>query len=439
MKPKPHQIEGARFLAGRTFAVLADEPRVGKTGAAIMAADMLLARRVLVITTASGRAVWRQAFAAWAALPGKAAIANRKRALETYDPRAVIVGWPDVSNPSLLAQLLAGSWDVLIVDEAHYAKSFDAARTRAVFGAIDADGDLDVSRGIAARATRVWCLTGTPMPNSPFDLFPMLRFGAPERIPDSRAEKDFRDRYCTWRPKKVSRWLTVPVITGGRNLDELSARIDGLSLRRTQADVGIMPPVYETFPLLVPERARRDADAASAQIMEAIDAGTTRELDMHLGPLRRLTGRIKAEALVDAVVDEMECGLDKIVLAYWHREVGDILADKLGWLGVSRIDGATPPDAREAAVAAFNGPNRVFLAQIQAAGEAIDLSAASELIFVEMSFIPKDGQQMALRVTNLNQNRQPRVRVAAIAGSVDEAVQTVLLRKMQAIREVLTK
>lgn len=438
MKPRPHQIEGARFLAGRTFAVLADDPRVGKTGAAIMAADMLLARRVLVITTASGRAVWRQAFAAWAALPGKAAIAKRSRRVPE-DARAVIVGWADVSNPGLLARLLAGSWDVLIVDEAHYAKSFDAARTRAVFGAIDADGDLDVSRCVAARATRVWCLTGTPMPNSPFDLFPMLRFGAMTRIPDLLDAKDFRDRYCTWRPMKVGPWRTVPVITGGRNLDELRARVDGLMLRRTQTDVGIMPPVYETFPLLVPERARREADAASAQIMEAIDAGTTRDLDMHLGPLRRLTGRIKAEALVDAVIEEMNDAPGKIVLAYWHREVGDILADKLGWLGVSRIDGATLPDAREAAVAAFNGPNRVFLAQIQAAGEAIDLSAASELIFVEMSFIPKDGQQMALRVTNLNQNRQPRVRVAAIAGSVDEAVQTVLLRKMQAIREVLTK
>jgi SWI/SNF-related matrix-associated actin-dependent regulator 1 of chromatin subfamily A len=40
MEPFPHQVSGAQFLAARdTSALLGDEPRVGKTGAAILAAD----------------------------------------------------------------------------------------------------------------------------------------------------------------------------------------------------------------------------------------------------------------------------------------------------------------------------------------------------------------------------------------------------------------
>ena len=137
--------------------------------------------------------------------------------------------------------------------------------------------------------------------------------------------------------------------------------------------------------------------------------------------------------------EEFENGLEKIVLAFWHREVADILIEGLQKYGVTGIDGSTSPKAREENVAAFNsasGPG-VFLGQIQAAGEAIDLSVAAEMIFVEMSSVPKDGSQMALRITNHNQKQRPRVRVASIVGSIDEPIQNALLRKIKTINEVL--
>ena len=79
----------------------------------------------------------------------------------------------------------------------------------------------------------------------------------------------------------------------------------------------------------------------------------------------------------------------------------------------------------------------MFIGQIQAAGEAIDLSASAELIFAESSFVPKDMQQMAFRITNHTQARQPRVRVAVLEGSIDDAIQSALLRKWAAINEVI--
>ena len=125
-------------------------------------------------------------------------------------------------------------------------------------------------------------------------------------------------------------------------------------------------------------------------------------------------------------------------MAFWHRDVAEILIEGLAKFGVVGIDGSTSAKNREANVAAFqNGDAKVFLAQIQAAGEAIDLSAAAEMIFVEMSSVPKDGAQMALRVTNHGQKRQPRVRVATVAGSIDEPIQNALLRKMKTIAEIM--
>lgn len=447
LAPYPHQIEGAKFLASREFAVLADDPRVGKTGAAIIGCDLVLAARILVVTTASGRGVWRKGFADWSVFPHVTQILTPKDRLRA-ETTVAIVGWPSVADHTLRMALLRGRWDVVILDEGHYAKNFDAKRTQAVFGLCDGE-QLTTVHALGAAGARVWHLTGTPMPNSPFDLFPVLRFGAADRLaeqgewPAVLSPEAFLRRYCETRPKKISRFRSITVITGGKNLDELKARIDGLFLRRTQADVGITAPIFETVPLIVPDAARRsvEKDLNATAVLAAIDSGSTRDLEMHLGPLRRLTGNIKARAVAELVAEEFDCGLDRIVLAYWHKEVAEILAEALAPFGVTGIDGSTPPAAREANVAAFSRPGgpRVFLAQIQAAGEAIDLSAAAEMLFVEMSFVPKDGAQMAMRVTNHTQTRQPRVRVASIAGSIDEAIQSSLLRKVTTIREVLKK
>jgi hypothetical protein len=79
----------------------------------------------------------------------------------------------------------------------------------------------------------------------------------------------------------------------------------------------------------------------------------------------------------------------------------------------------------------------VFLAQIEAAGEAIDLSAASTLWFAETTFSPRAMRQMSLRITNLNQKRQAFVKVCTLANSIDEAVQGRLLMLWSVIRRVL--
>ena len=140
---------------------------------------------------------------------------------------------------------------------------------------------------------------------------------------------------------------------------------------------------------------------AKSRLLDAARYGLTEALQMELGPLRRHTGAVKAEAVIKAVKDEFDGGLDKIVLAYWHRDVGQILKKGLAGFGIAQIDGSTPANERGEAEQRFlnDAHTRVFLAQIQAAGEAIDLSSASELLFVETSLVPKDMAQMSRRIS----------------------------------------
>lgn len=449
----PTQLTGASFLAERKHVLLADAPRVGKTGAAIIAADYIFARTILVVTTASGRSVWQRGFGDWSTFGRNVQIITSKTPLRP-DTDVVIVGWADVANPRIRAQLIMRRWDLVIADESHAAKNFGAKRTQAFYGEMLEDGGrIMVSTSIAGKGERVWCLTGTPLPNSPLDIYPQLRTLAVERLladepkgwPEVITLEQFKKRYVKIKPKKIgrgafARWIDVAI--GGRNEAELAARMEGFVLRRTQADVGIRPPVYETFPLIVSDanRAAVEKGVDSADILAAAERGDTKELELDLGPLRRLTGEIKARAIVEAVKEEFDGGLDKVVLAYWHKDVGKLLEQGLFALGVVGIDGSTTADKRHTATTAFSNPKgpRVFLAQIAAAGEAVDLSAASELIFVETTFMPSQMRQMSDRISNVSQARLTRVRVATLAGSVDDALQTVLLRKWVSIRKVIS-
>ena len=113
MTPLPHQTIGAEFLADRRVALLADEPRVGKTGAAILATDDTLASRVLIVTTASGRPVWVRGFRDWSAfdIPTRAVYGE----LGGLDgDLRLIVSWSEIAKH---AEALGNvQWGVLILD-----------------------------------------------------------------------------------------------------------------------------------------------------------------------------------------------------------------------------------------------------------------------------------------------------------------------------------
>lgn len=439
--PMQHQITGATFLAQRNSALLADAPRVGKTGSAIMAADYVMARTILVITTASGRPNWGRDLREWQVFPRNIQVIYEGSERVRPDADAVVVGWGMFYDKRIFDQLAARMWDVIVPDEAHYACNVmngekPTRRTIALYG----------KGGLVHRAGYRWPETGTPMPNgAPDDLFPMLRGLAPERLGPYAQHDKFMKHFCVVKEVwKAGR--SYSTVVAGKNTAELNERLDGFWLRRTQEDVGIRPPLYSLFSLApgnFGSGTLRDAlaeidDERAAEILAAAEAGDTRALEMHMGPLRRITGTIKAHAVVEAVREELDNGLDKIVLGFWHTGTGTALRKGLAAYGVSYIDGSSTPRQRERERLDFQqGRSRVLAGQLQAAGENIDLSASCNLLIVEPSFMPKDMSQFALRITNHTQKRQCLVRFCALTGSIDEAFMAILHRKVATINQVM--
>lgn len=450
LPPYPFQVKGCDFLASHDAAFLCDDPGLGKSRQAIDAFDAIFGETANIITTVTGVTVWQDQMDKWLQSDLTVGTADRKRGVPNTD--IVIASWEDAKHPGIREQLLARRVDALIPDEAHYAKNPAAFRTRVLYG----DGDqIGYRKGLAGAAGAVWPLTGTPIPNSPIDIYAHLFALAPKRLRDGgrvMTYAEFQARYCIVKTV-MTRGEPVEVIVGGQNIPELRERLDGFILRR-RADTVLpeMPKIrFDILPLnlddLRAEKPIAAGEAASAlagaeleraAIIAAAEEGKLNDETLGLAKLRRAVGAAKAHMVVRQAREDLEGGIDKLVLFAWHRDVIDILAAGLSSFGASVIDGRTKPQDRAEEVAQFQeGTRRVFIGQMQAAGEVITLTAANQMIVVEYPLLPKDLQQPALRIRRIGQQRPCFVRVASFAGTIDDKLARIIVRKVRTIRELL--
>lgn len=423
MIPYQHQIDGCDFLVSGRNRILGDEPRVGKTGATLLAFRKSGARNMLVITTASGREVWRKAARDWLSKDAHIVKKTKLKDGELNTSGIIVVSWAGMSK--MADELASFSFDVIVADEAHYAKDFRAARTKAFYNTL-----------FRSARKHVWLLTGTPLANGPLDIFPALQaFRAAGRYGSFFS---FRDRFCRMASVNVGGGRYVDKVVGHQNLDELSALLAPHMLRRTQADVGITQPIFETVPVFV-------EPAEMKRLLKKLkeEAGENENAEDTFARVRRVLGSAKAKGVVDIVRDDIEGGLGKIVVMCWHLDTMSAIAEGLRGadIGFVAVNGATSDEARRRAAEQFADSRGVpvFLGQIVACGEAIDLSASADLLFAETSYVPKDMKQASLRITNHSQKRQPRVRIATVPGSIDEDIQDAVRIKLADISEVLSE
>ena len=426
----PHQITGIQYLKNSvSHALLWDEQRVGKTPQMIVASGELGLQKVLVITTVAGVGVWRHQWKQW----------------DRWGRVPALVPWSQICGNKRYAAALREHYDLLILDEGHYAKNPGAQRSKRALGALYGDKILQ-NAALISHADRTWVATGTPMTHDPSDLFLVLKalfptvLEAHRGFPDVTTYTRWRDRYCVIEQRRIhNRWIQV--VVRGAHLDELKLRIKGLFIRRRQKDVGIRPAFWDTmpFPLNQHEQAELEAAIDNDEIRRNLARGDYAAVERSLAAVRRVTGAFKAHAVVDAAKEYFDTYPDKLVIAYWHKAVGVLLEEGLAKHNPVLVDGSVTGDERNHRVNRFttNPQSRVFLAQIAACGEAIDLSAASEMWFAESVFTPSQMAQMGARITNLTQPKQCLVKVAALEGSVDELIQDRLVDLSRSIAHTL--
>lgn len=452
-----YQKEGARFCAARGMrALIGDEMGVGKTVQAIAAAEAVDAPRILVICPANARYVWDREIWGWG---GRGAIQHITSQLDmldmsarwhivTYDliaaraeawrlkdvqeEEAVIVAFPGLkkkieqkpggyprkvvldrpldkapafADPNriaawgkamqrlrgeLLNQFLSASAGKLLVilDEAHRVKNQTAKRTKTI------------QRITAAGEARLLMLTGTPLRNNEHEaavLLGLLEAEASIRLSKEKGYtvQDVRDYLGHFMIRR----------TKSEVLPELPEKT------RQRIDIGELDPeMMETYRdrLDWAEKSYRDAlkkGGSEAEARQAMQGGIE-QARTALG-LAKVRGGEVADLVADVVENKGCC-----VVFCAHHQVSDTLMAQLEKLELRAavVDGRTGQKERVAIVQDFQeGLLDVFIGGVNAAGEAITLTRADTVIFVELDWVPAAMLQAEDRIHRVGQRSNCQV------------------------------
>lgn len=415
-----------------------DEMRVGKSAQAIRAMDLAGLKRGIVICPGTARGVWVGEF-------NKFQLIRRSliKGVKIHDYVAWMRGRFDVLITSYEQ---ATSWhekitsqgeilDFAVVDEAHYCKNSDAARTKAVLG----DFTQPPGRGkpgIVDWARYSWMLTGTPLANDPLDIYTFLRWVG--CMPLSQAQ--FVKRYFHEFKKSY----------GSRNtpraemVDELRRLIWNNAIRRTQKEAGLqLPPVFLTSITIDGDTSYirellQNYPGLDTAIVQALRAGSLSFLDaQHIATLRRLVGEAKAIPYAQMLFEELQSTGQKYVVGGLHRAALHGAMNYISSKGIHcvHIDGSVPERHRHPIIEEFqtNKNCRVIFINLRAGGTAISLTAACNFDLLESSWSPGDNAQGIMRVQGVSQKNNIRARFITLSDSIDEAVNEIVAGKTAAI------
>lgn len=420
-----YQKVGADFLCKNPAAFLADEQGLGKTLQVIAACDALEIKRVVVVCPAIAKINWRREFEKWGVVEREVKVFSYDKVVQSKETRNEIARFEP---------------EVMVLDEAHYLKNRTAKRTKYLYGQ-HCRGD-----GLVRFADRVWLLSGTPIPNNVSDFWTHLK--AIWQYPLNFIE--FTTYFCkTWNGQ-----FGLQVLGNkAERMAEFKTVLKAMMLRRkSEVVLKDLPPVWwQDTPVEVDNwnDMKHIDDPREKEAVEAILMNSLTNQDLsseiasvapHIASLRRLTGVAKAAPIAAQIAGELaDDAYNKIVIFAYHTDAIQTLYDRLKEFNPVVVAGGMGTAERQASIDTFqNDPNvRVFIGQITACSTAITLTAANQVAFVEMDWVPATNAQAAKRCHRIGQTKPVIVRTFGLVNSVDEIVSKTLAKKARMISEAL--
>jgi SNF2 family DNA or RNA helicase len=460
----PHQQRAVEFLEPLGSGALFAEMGTGKTLAAFALADRWGCKIILVLCPKTVVSVWPQevekhgapylvyAAAGNVSCARKACDLLRRRGIAhaTERPFLAVVNYEAAITPTMNSALHAVSWDLVIADESHRAKSPSGKQSWAV-------------ARVAWKAPHRLLLTGTPMPHSPLDVYAQMRACRKEVFGSSWVA--FRAKYAkiekkTLRPTRLpdgtwAKGREYEQVVGYQNLPELHERLNAVSVRIRAADVLDLPPTRDIVRTceLGPE-TRKAYDAMEADLRAEVAAGTITAAN-GLARLIRLSqitsgiaatesgesriGQEKGDLLAD-LLEDIQPGYDEprepvVVFCRFHGDLD--IVDNVA------LNSKLLPAELSGRVNELRdwqqGKSTVLAVQYQAGGVGVDLSRARYCVFLSPTYSLGDYEQARARVHRPGQTRNVIYYHIVAENSMDQVIQRALDRKADVIASVLTK
>ena len=473
---KPFQYAGIHFMSARNATLLGDPPGLGKTIQAIGLANLDKPKTVLIICPASLKGMWHKTWNTWSVQGLEAGIAYGD---DFPDTPVVIINYEIVDRHR--ARIDAIEWDHLYIDEAHYLGNPEAGRTKAIYGLTDRFSSwMKRQKNPGIKAKRSIVMTGTPVRTCPHNLWPFLARFDPDDL--GKNYWAFIRRYCDW-----SSGDTLPP-KGGSNLDELQEKLrKKLMLRRDKKSVlkELPEKTHQIVELpskglktliknetLAIQKALGDLealiDAHSTDVWNPDEPGDEDDYKSVVGVFRELDGKTweeqagklqegtptpfqemaaarkelalaKLPMCIEFIENVIAGADDKVLVFCFHKDVARALADHFKNCLV--ITGDTPVPKRQGIVDLFqeHPAYNPFIGNITAAGTGHTLTAASNVIFVELSWVPSDLEQAEDRAWRIGQINAVNIWHLVVEGSMDAKMVEKLVERQQMISETVDR
>ena len=432
-EPPPHTVRGglelmhhqAQLVAAakdghRTF-LLADEPGLGKTAQALLAAQAVDAYPLLVVVPNVVKMNWAREAGMWT---------PRRTATVVHGDGETIDGFSDIIivNYELLDRHAGWLGDLgfggMVVDEAHFIKNKSSLRSRHV---------LQIADRIRARRTRplMMALTGTPLINDIEDFRAIWQFlgwidgkkpgpelmGALEETGLTPLDRRF---YPAARQSVIDlgivrrRKIDVAADIPARRIADLPVELDdeaGRSIRRAEQDLARR---------LVRRYDSALATRSSGSVVEGIDHDLVRQVaaweredgtessgEENVFAMVRRIGQAKAELAADYAA-QLARSVGKVVFFAKHIDVMDTAEQLFTDRGLrhSSIRGDQTTAVRQRNIDAFvNDPDvPVIVCSLTAAGVGVNLQVASNVVLAELSWTDAEQTQAIDRVHRIGQD-----------------------------------
>ncbi|WP_121256198.1 DEAD/DEAH box helicase [Nocardioides ferulae] len=413
------QVVAAAAHGHRSF-LLADEPGLGKTAQALLAAEAVGAYPLLAVVPNVVKANWAREVGMW--------VPNRKVTVihgngEDVDAFADVV----VVNYEILDRHVGWLGDFgfrgMVVDEAHFIKNKTSQRSQHV---------LQLADRIRSRTARplMAALTGTPLINDIEDFRAIWQFlgwiddvkplGAlMDRLEDTGLTPADPGFYPSARAAVVDmgivrrRKVDVAKDIPARRVADIPVELDdemGRSIREAERELARRLVMRYDAAL-----ERRTSGAVVSGIdhelvrrvatweREDSDSGTGGE---NVFTMMRRIGQAKAGLAADYAA-QLARNVGKVVFFAKHIDVMDNAQDTFARRGIrfTSIRGDQSRTAREKAIDGFvNDPEvAVIVCSLSAAGVGINLQVASNLVLAELSWTDAEQTQAIDRVHRIGQ------------------------------------
>lgn len=344
------------------------------------------------------------------------------RAIDSINDYFIITNVESLRNDEITSELTKlckeGKINMIAADEVHKMKNPSSQQGKAF---------------LKLQAQTMIAMTGTPLMNTPMDLYIILKWLGYEK----HAFYAFKKHYA------VMGGFGGYQIVGYRNLNELQEQLDSIMLRRLKNDVLDLPAkLYVDEYVEMTPKQKQIYDEVTAQIKMNID-----NIKMANNPLAELirmrqatgyTGILSSTIQESAKLDRMEELVEDarqndkqvVIFSNWTQMTDAIYKRLHQKYTLSVITGQTPDDVRQHNVQMFQeGRSKVMIGTIGAMGTGLTLTAGTVEIFMDEPWNKANKEQAEDRCHRVGTKENVTIYTLLCKDTIDERIHDLVEQK----------